>query len=283
MTLRLNPHELALLGITLIWGATFLVIQIAMQSSGPLFFVGLRFVSAGVLSAVLFRRSLRGLTRTEWLAGTSIGVGLFLGYGLQTFGLQTIASSQSAFITALYVPFVPLLQWLVWQRLPNRWQTAGITLAFAGLMLLARPEQGLSFSVGEWATLLGAVAIAAEIILIGHYAGRVNLQRVTTLQLLVAGLLALLCMPLAGEDIPAFSWVWLSAALGLGAASCLIQLTMNWAQRQVDANRATIIYASEPVWAGIIGRLAGERLSAPALLGAALIVLGVVVSERRKK
>lgn len=27
-------------------------------------------------------------------------------------GLQTISSSKSAFITAMYVPLVPLLQWL---------------------------------------------------------------------------------------------------------------------------------------------------------------------------
>jgi drug/metabolite transporter (DMT)-like permease len=47
-----------------------------------------------------------------------IGVSIMLGYGLQTMGLQTISSSQSAFITALYVPFVPLLQWLVLGRRP---------------------------------------------------------------------------------------------------------------------------------------------------------------------
>ena len=40
-----------------------------------------------------------------------------------------------------------------------------------------------------------------------------------------------------------------------------------------------MIYAGEPVWAGIAGRLAGERLPAIALLGAALIVAGVIVSE----
>ena len=42
---------------------------------------------------------------------------------------------------------------------------------------------------------------------------------------------------------------------------------MNWAQRVVDPSRAAIIYAGEPVWAGIIGRIAGERLPVIALLG----------------
>jgi len=71
----------------------------------------------------------------------------------------------------------------------------------------------------------------------------------------------------------------LFSALGLGAASALNQVTMNWAQRSVSPTRATVIYTGEPVWAGIFGRLAGERLPLLALVGAAFIVAGVLVSE----
>ncbi|EMX3972141.1 EamA family transporter, partial [Acinetobacter nosocomialis] len=69
----------------------------------------------------------------------------------------------------------------------------------------------------------------------------------------------------------------------LGLASALIQFVMNWAQRMVDPSRAAIIYAGEPVWAGIIGRIAGERLPVIALFGGALVVLGVLVSELKLK
>lgn len=69
----------------------------------------------------------------------------------------------------------------------------------------------------------------------------------------------------------------------LGGASCLIQITMNWAQRSVSPTRATIIYAGEPVWAGIIGRIAGERLAPVAILGAVFIVVGSLVSELRPR
>ena len=56
-------------------------------------------------------------------------------------------------------------------------------------------------------------------------------------------------------------------ALGLGIFSAIIQVTMNWAQRSVSPTRATVIYTGEPVWAGIFGRLAGERLPLLALFG----------------
>ena len=65
--------------------------------------------------------------------------------------------------------------------------------------------------------------------------------------------------------------------------SAVIQVAMNWAQKSVSPTRATVIYAGEPVWAGIVGRLAGERLPGIALLGGALIVLGVIVSEMRRR
>ena len=157
----------------------------------------------------------------------------------------------------------------------------GVALACMGLMLLTgNNPASISFSYGQLITIAGAVAIAAEILLISHYARSVDLRRVTVLQLAAASIAAFALMPLAGEtEIPPFSWTLTGLAVALGCASALIQLTMNWAQRTVDPARATLIYAGEPVWAGIFGRIAGERLAPLALVGGALVVLGVIVSE----
>jgi len=279
-----SREELALIGVTMLWGATFLIVHIAMRHSGPLFFVGLRFVTAGLIGLALFGRIMRGVTRIELVAGGAVGVTIFLGYALQTYGLQTVSSSTSAFLTALYVPMVPLIQWAVLRRPPKAMTWAGIGLAFLGLVCLAGPDAlHVGLGRGEIATLVSAAAIAGEIILIGQFASRVDSTRVTVVQVLAGGLLSFVAMPLAGEALPSFSWVWLVAALGLGAASALIQLTMNWAQKAVSPTRATIIYASEPVWGGVVGRMAGDRLPALALLGAAFIVAGVVVSELKPR
>ncbi|CAK16267.1 DMT family transporter [Pseudomonas entomophila] len=280
VTFRLSKAELVLVFITMLWGGTFLIVHNVMTVSGPMFFVGLRFAAAALFVGLVSARSLPGLTFTELKAGVFIGVSIMLGYGLQTMGLQTISSSQSAFITALYVPFVPLLQWLVLGRRPGLMPSLGIGLAFAGLMLLAGPEGGaLHFSEGELVTLVSAVAIAGEIILISRYAGKVDVRRVTVVQLATASVLAFLMIVPTQERLPDFSWLLLVSAVGLGAMSAVIQVAMNWAQKSVSPTRATLIYAGEPVWAGIVGRIAGERLPGVALLGGLLIVLAVVVSE----
>ncbi len=279
---RLSRQEIALILITMVWGGTFLVIHNALAAGGPLAFVGLRFGAAALVTALLSLRALRGFTARELLAGSAIGICIFLGYGLQTYGLQTISSSKSAFITAFYVPLVPLMQWLVLRRPPHLMSWVGVALAFPGLLLLAGPQgASVAFGRGELLTAVGSIAIAGEVILISLFAGRVNLIRVTVVQLAVASIIAITLMPVTGEPIPPFSWLLVGSAVSLGLASAVIQLVMNWAQKTVSATRATLIYTGEPVWAGIIGRIAGERLPALALLGGALIVLATVVSELR--
>ncbi|MEX0632896.1 hypothetical protein M8494_15710 [Serratia ureilytica] len=102
--------------------------------------------------------------------------------------------------------------------------------------------------------------MAAEIHSDGAFAGKVNIRRVTIVRATAS--LASLMMAPTGESSPPFGLPAVRA-VGLGLASALIQLTMNWAQSAAfSPTRATVIYAGEPVWAGIVGRLAGERLPA---------------------
>jgi drug/metabolite transporter (DMT)-like permease len=195
-----------------------------------------------------------------------------IGYGTQTVGLQTVSSSESAFLTALYVPLVPVLLWLIFRKVPHFMIWIGALCAFMGLVLLTGNSlNSISLNFGQTLTLLGAIAIAMEIILIGYFAPTVDIGRVTVIQLAVASVLAFAAMPLAGEHrIPDFSWPLLSIALGLGLASAVIQYVMNWAQRSVNPSQAAIIYAGEPmgstIWApcrrtfgttGFVGRTFG--------------------------
>ncbi|MBX4335334.1 DMT family transporter [Bartonella raoultii] len=275
-----SKQEFVLFVATILWGITFLAIHIAVRYSGPLFFVGFRFFVASLICGAIFWRSLKSITVYEVFAGGAIGLGMFLGYALQAAGLQTVMSSQVAFITALYVPMVPILQWIVFKKPPRFACWIGIILAFIGLVLVSGQKlEKFDASKGEILTLLGAVAIAGEVILIGIFASKVDSRRVTIVQLFFCGFFSFLSMPLMGETIPQFSWIWVSIGIGLALMSAIIQLAMNWAQKSISPTRATLIYAGEPVWAGIVGRLAGERLSSSALLGGILILIGIIVAE----
>lgn len=264
---RIPLEEGSLVLITMIWGATFIIIRSALEATGPFFFVGVRFAFAALALILFSLPLLKDLTWREVWAGMCIG-------------LQTITASKSAFITAFYVPLVPLLQWLVMKRPPHLMAWVGIALAFPGVLLLSGPDDSSAgFGWGEMLTAISALAIAMEIILIGLVARSVNARRVTIVQVLMASLLSFATMPLVGESVPPPSWLVLGSAFALGVSTAGIQYAINWAQKKVSPTRATLIYSCEPVWAGIFGRMAGERLPGLALLGGAMILAGVLVSE----
>lgn len=273
--------QLALILITIIWGGSFITVQYGLNFSSPILFVGLRFAAAAIAVMLISMSHLKGFTLKEVVAGACIGAVIAIGYGTQTIGLQSISSSESAFLTALYVPLVPILLWLLFRKRPYFMTWIGGCFAFVGLVFLTGNGMGaIELNFGQAITLFGSFAIALEIIFISHFAAQVNLQRVTVLQLIFASLFCFMLAPILEETIlPNFEWPLIFILVGLGIASACIQLVMNWAQRKVDPSQAAIIYAGEPVWAALFGRMAGERLPALALLGGICVVIGVILSE----
>ena len=276
-------EEWTLCFVTMLWGATFLIIRFAMQTCGPFYFVGLRFACAGLVLLLLSLPHLAQITRQELVGGIVIGVAVFLGFGLQTLGLVSIPAAKSAFITAFYVPLVPIFELLILRHKPGRYVWLGMAFAFPGVLMVAWPEQfGSGFGQGECVTMISALVFALEIVLLAIFAPNCNARRMVTVEALVCSLLSFACMPLAGESVHPLP-LWLVAAVfGLGLVTACIQSLLTWAQKSVPPSRATLIYAGEPVWAGLFGSMAGERLGALALLGCLLVITGTLVSSRKQ-
>ncbi len=272
-----------LLFVTLIWGSSFLIIKTALEVSGPLFFQGLRYAFAAVALGLVAAPKFGRLTRLEFGIGVLTGLAVALANGLQALGLESISSSKSAFLTALYIPLVPLAQWVFLRDRPGTAAWIGIAMAFAGSTLLAGPGvDGFDLGQGEVMTIVCAVVIAFEIVAIGAFAAKVDSRRVSWVQLVVIAVVTFAAMPLNGEGMPGPSLTLLLCAGGLGLGSVVIHVAMYWAQRRLSPTRATLIYATEPVWAGIIGRLAGDRLGTGGFVGAALIVASVGLAALRR-
>jgi drug/metabolite transporter (DMT)-like permease len=283
--LSAKAPQIALILITIIWGGSFLTVQYGLNFCSPILFVALRFAAAAMAVSLISWKYMKGMSCKEVWAGAAIGAVIAIGYSTQTVGLQTISSSESAFLTALYVPLVPILLWLLFSKKPHVMTWLGALLAFLGLVFLTGNGLGaIQLNFGQILTILGSIAIALEIILISYFAPKVNTRRVTVLQLFFASLFCFILTPVFGENqLPEFHPHLAIILVGLGIASAVIQLVMNWAQEMVDPSQAAIIYAGEPIWASLLGRLAGERLPALALVGGMLVVLGVIASEWRPK
>ncbi len=278
--------DYVLMAMTLLWGGTFIITRNALTLLNPFLFIAARFGLAALILISLLRPNLFALRKRDLAAGLLIGVTLFFGYGLQAVGLLRVASAQSSFLTALYVPMVPLLEFLAFRRRPQPIPALGIAIAFLGLILVSgQTVHRFHIAPGELFTLGGALAAAIEIVLISRLTKGTDPRRMALIELLTVALLALLASqvaPIPPPTNPSISPLALLLCIAvMGSATAFIMVAQNWAQSLVSANRATIIYSLEPVWAGLIGAGFGEHFSPPQILGAGLIIGSVLLSQWR--
>ncbi|MGE5654228.1 MAG: DMT family transporter [Bacillota bacterium] len=274
--------EAALVCTTLIWGSTFALTKMVLDHLPPLLFLAVRFTLATIIMSIFFFTHLRQNLRHSWPAGVWVGLALAGAYITQTVGMETTSASKAAFITGLSVILVPIFQALHLRRLPQRSVLLGALLAGAGLTLLSGIlGEGFALGVGDiWVTGC-AIAFAIHILATGHYAGRVNIPTLTTIQFAVTALscwitgLGLEQWP-GYPPAPVWGIIFFLALFGTAGAFGM----QTWAQRRLSPSRAAIILTLEPVFAAAFGFvILSERLAWTGYLGCVAIVAGTLVAE----
>jgi len=285
LSLRLRA-DLSILGLSAIWGGSFVIVKGALANISPMALIAIRFLiaslalwpflPAGTLGSLKARTS-----RALMLGGLVTGGLLFLGFTTQTIGLQHTTPSRSAFITGMYIIFTPLLSIALGLRRPALASFAGALLAVVGLALLTNPGAGSDgFGKGELLTLLCAVAFAGHLLAVDYYTRLFDKATIAFLQVAVTALLAapaVLLEPIRIEPSGGLIAAILFASL-IGTA--LAFLVLNLVQSWTTPTRAAIIFAAEPVFAGLASwAVEGEEFSNASLAGAALILAGMLTSE----
>lgn len=277
--------EVLLIGVTLIWGATFSVTRAGLVHISPLLLVAIRFLgSFAVVWPVLYARGYR--FRGVLVPGIVLGLLLSVGYSLQTIGLMYTTAARSAFVTYLFAVFVPPLQKLITDRTLSLGNLFGLAIVLVGTAVLTRPWTAGGWNTGDLLTLGAAVAFAFFVVLIDRFSRRHDPVLFVPAEFATAGCIALLVaviFSLAGTEAvkfePGRELILAIAFLSLiGTVGALgIQTVF---QSRTSPVRATTIYALEPVFAALFGRLIlEERMSAIEVTGAAIIICGVLVSQ----
>jgi len=279
--------DLALALCTLFWGATFVVVKSALAAASVFVFLALRFTLAALILAVIHRRAIREMNRSELWAGVQIGGLMFGGYVFQTMGLLTTTPTKAAFITGAGVVLVPMFLTMFWGRRSNAFLWTGAVAAFAGLYFLTVPPGGFrGLVIGDVLCFGCAVDFAFQIIAVAHYSRRHSVGALSFVQVATTGVLSLLCIPvLALTRLQPARMIWdrtligavLITAVFATAAAFTIQM---WGQRYTTATHAAILFSLEPVFAAITSYIViGERWGGRAILGAVLILIGIILAE----
>ncbi|MES2951594.1 MAG: DMT family transporter [Pseudomonadota bacterium] len=269
-----------LLLVTLVWGTTFPLLKTASSTLSGIEISGIRFALAAVCMAPFMRK----VPWRTWVDGALLGALALVSYVSQAYGMQYISSNRSAFLTSLAVLMVPLLGLFWGARLSAITLCAGL-LACVGIGFMS--WEGGSHLIGDSATVVCALAYALYVIVLSQRSSGHDSRQLTATQIAFMAVFSTAWIGLAG--IGNDSLVTLAARLAphglallyLGVvATAGMLLLQAMAQRQVPADKASVIYATEPVFAALFGWIwLNEVLSTRAALGGAMVVVAVILSE----
>jgi drug/metabolite transporter (DMT)-like permease len=270
---------LALVGVTAIWGYTFVPVQEAVAIY-PLFaFLAVRFGISAVVLAPFAWRPLRALPRGGLAAGAAAGVLLATAYGLQTAGLELTTVSSTGFITGLYVVLTPLLALVLFRTPVAAAAWVGVALAVVGLLLLNGVPGGSA--VGNALVLGNAVAQSFQIVAMERFAPRYDARALTFLQMAVACVGFTVIAVSRGElSLPHGGTVWFALVVTGVFAGALGYLVATWVQSRATAARAALVFTLEAPFAALFGvLLLSERLGFVGWTGCAVMLAGIVLAE----
>jgi drug/metabolite transporter (DMT)-like permease len=272
--------DLALVFNTLIWGSTFVMVKRALDDSSAILYVAVRFLIATLVMGWVFRR------RWSWRSapppgGILAGICLFGGYAFQTAGLNLTTPSKAAFLTGLAVVMVPLLNSFVYRVYPHTSEAIGVVIATIGMGLMTLQGNVGGVARGDLLVVLCALSFAAHIVVLGHYSKAGAFEPLAVWQLGTTAALALASF--WWLETPFFHpspFLWMALLVSSLFSTALAFSVQVWAQQVTTATRAALIFALEPVVAWVFSfMLLGERLPPKSVLGAVMILGGILLAE----
>jgi drug/metabolite transporter (DMT)-like permease len=287
--------EGALFSNTLIWGGTFVMIKSALAYISPMMFVSIRFFAASMLLLPFVYPLFKSISKKQLSEGFILGVFLYIGFAVQTIGLQYTTATKSAFITGTFVLFTPILQTIIEKRIPTLGNILGVLLVTVGIIFLSSKENSLfsifselseGFNFGDFLTLICAIFYAVYIVYLDKISANHNHRFLTFAQISVTGLLSILSvivfslLQIEPIKIKMNNEVVIAILYTTLFATILTTSMQTKFQQAVTPTRASIIFSMEPLFAALAAYFfINEKLSNFGITGAAFIFLGILTSE----
>jgi drug/metabolite transporter (DMT)-like permease len=297
------PHELpptsrglillVFFALVLIWGSTWYVIRIGLESYPPFFSLTVRFLVAG--PALLLVMKLRKdpipwqLRHQPFFFGVGF-LSFVMSYGVVYWGEQYVPSGLAAVVFGLFPIFVGVVghfflpeERMGWARL------AGLALGLGGIAVI---------NSGDLALLHPLAPVAALVIVISPFVSalaNVLTKRVihdypilafSALPMTYGGLCHVILWRVFERDVP-LRWAWpgvFSIAYLTILGSMVTFAGYFWLLRRIAAGRAALVAYLTPLVALAIGAfVGGEAITLPILIGTALVLSGVAIANRAQR
>ncbi len=278
MTIR-SRAELLLFATTFIWGSTFVVVKAGSENISSSLFIALRFGIGSLIFALFLSKQIKTISIQTFKKAIFLGSMLGVGILLQNQGIYHTTASKSAFITGLMVIFTPIAQLIIERKAPKTGNLLGIGIVTYGLYLLTSPS-GSEINYGDILVFISAAIFGIFIVYLDIFSKTENVVHLAFLQVTIVTLIALFATSFETiKFIPSTHLVFSLLYMGTFATVFTTYIQTRY-QKDTTPTRAVIIFTIEPVIASVLAYFfLNELLGLVGIIGASLIVVGILVSE----
>lgn len=272
--------DLTLLVVALLWGTTFVASKHALNYATPLFIIAIRFVLAFMVMAVVFRKKIMAIQRSDLKGGLIVGTILYIAFVTRMIALQYTTAGKQAFLAGTYVVMAPFLYWLIAKKKPDIRSFIGAVVCFIGIGLLTL-NTTFRMSFGDSLTLVSSLFFAGHIISTGYFAEKQDTIILTVVQFGAVAILSIISA-LVFEPLPsniALNGILSMIYLGL-FCTCIAYFLQTVAQKYTLSTHAAIILSLEAVFGSTLSViLLGEAFTLKMVLGCIAIFAAILITE----
>jgi drug/metabolite transporter (DMT)-like permease len=268
----------ALVAVTIIWGAAFVIMKPAIEQEPFWDFLAFRFTIATLAMIALKPKVLLAFTPKLLIRGSILGALLGASYITQTIALELTSAAITGFLTGLYVVATPILTWILFKQKTRKRVWFGSFLALIGLGVISITGGGI-----ELAQIWGvacAIIFAGHIVLLGRWSPGLDSYALTVVQLGFIAVVMWIGSAPDGIQPPPNLDVWMAVLFTAVLATAFAFFMQTWAQARMEASRVAVIMTLEVVFTAVIAVLVGQEvLTLKTVIGGALIVVAMFIVE----
>ena len=256
----------------------FLFSKLLLVEMGPFTLMGLRFLLAFALLAVIFRKNLASMTRRAFTHGLLLGALFFVVMGFELCALTTAASSTVSFLENTAIVFVPVAEAFIARKLPTAKAVICTVVVMVGVALVTLGDAAVSFGIGEALALGAAIVYAVVIIVTARVSQDDDATCLGVLQVGFIGLFGAVASVIFEQPVlPAGATEWVYLAFLVIVCTGFGFTFQPMAQRFISTQRASTLLAVSPLVAGVLGIVVLDEPFGPGtLIGMALIIGGII-------
>ena len=274
--------KVLLASVILARSSSYVLQKIGLTDIDVFNLMGIRFLMAFFIMLLIFNKKLLRADKASVVAGLVVGTVYFVVMSLEVFSLTTCESSTTAFLENTAIVMVPLFEAFLLKKMPLPETVIGFLMAMTGVALMTLQGTAINFSIGHVLAIGAAVTYAAAIIITDRVSKKADALVIGIVQLGTMGSLsAAASFIFEAPHLPSEPMAWLAIILLALVCSCFGFTLQPVAQKYTSAETTGLYCAFGPLGAGVLGWLClGEALSIFTLLGAAMILVSIVIVQK---